>query len=67
MPRTRIYVGLMLDCTTRREVFRANATPTLASHGARYGAVVGPFRTMRAADAIRIVAQWRTRSGSRAV
>lgn len=46
---SRIYVGLALDCTGRREVFRAGSVPTRETHGARFGAVVGPFRTARAA------------------
>lgn len=49
----KFYVGLKLDCTGRRDVFRATATPTEASHGARFGAVIGPFRTKRAAEFMR--------------
>jgi hypothetical protein len=42
----RVYVG----CTAgRREVFRCNFTPTAASHGDQYAAVIGPFRTVRGA------------------
>ena len=44
-----IYVGLKLDGSATREVFRADATPTEQSHGAQYGAVIGPFRTVRGA------------------
>jgi hypothetical protein len=47
--RTKIYVGLKLDCTGKREVFRSTTTPTEQTHGAEYGAVIGPFRTMRGA------------------
>lgn len=50
---SRIYVGLTLDCTGRREVFRAVETPTEQSHGAKYGAVIGPFRTKRGAEFMR--------------
>ena len=48
--RTKLYVGLTLDCTARRQVFRSATTPTEASHGKLYGAVIGPFRTRRGAD-----------------
>lgn len=44
--RKRPYLGLKGGA---REVFRSSETPTQASHGTRYGAVIGPFRTMRAA------------------
>lgn len=46
MATNRIYLGL--DEQTR-EVFRAEQEPTFATHGNRFAAVVGPFRTMRAA------------------
>lgn len=42
----RPYVGYKND---KRTVFKSAATPTQETHGDRYGAVVGPFRTMRAA------------------
>ena len=45
--RTKIYVGIK---TNLREVFRASRTPTHETHGKRYGAVIGPFRTKRAAE-----------------
>jgi len=47
--RKRIYLGLALDCTGTRTVFKAEGEPTQESHGAQYGAVIGPFRTMRGA------------------
>lgn len=47
--RPRYYVGLRADPPVR-EVFRAAQTPTPASHGAQYGAVIGPFVTKRGAD-----------------
>lgn len=45
MPRTktRLYVGLAVG---RREVFRAASEPTWSSHGRRFNAAVGPFRTL---------------------
>lgn len=44
--RTRFYVG----CTSgRREAFKANFTPTQATHGQIFSAVVGPFKTWLAA------------------
>jgi hypothetical protein len=46
MARTRVYLGL---AEGKREVFRASATPTRATHGTKYAAVVGPFRTVRGA------------------
>jgi hypothetical protein len=46
--RERIYVGCNNGGTTR-EVFRSATEPTAASHGDRYAAVIGPFRTRRAA------------------
>lgn len=42
----RIYVGVS---SSKREVFKCEHTPTEASHGAQYGYVIGPFRTMRGA------------------
>jgi hypothetical protein len=45
---SKLYVGLKI-ATQSREVFRADETPTEASHGAKYDAVIGPFRTKRAA------------------
>jgi hypothetical protein len=44
-----IFVGLKLDCSSKREVFRYDFTPTEQTHGTLYGAVIGPFRTMRGA------------------
>ena len=49
----KIYVGLKLNCTSQREVFRAATAPTDNTHGAQYGAVIGPFRTVRAAEFMR--------------
>ncbi|HEU4344088.1 MAG TPA: hypothetical protein VFU31_21240 [Candidatus Binatia bacterium] len=45
--RTKPYVGFRAG--KRPVVFRATATPTEASHGNLYLAVMGPFRTVRAA------------------
>ena len=44
----RVFVGLCH--TTERLVFRSEKLPTQGSHGHLYGAVVGPFRTVRAAE-----------------
>lgn len=44
----RPYVGLVRGRASEREAFRSAVTPTASTHP-RYGAVVGPFRTMRAA------------------
>jgi hypothetical protein len=46
MLKNKIYLGIQGE---RREVFKANETPTTETHGARYSAVIGPFRTMRGA------------------
>lgn len=43
-----IYVG-MIRGTLDREVFKSAQAPTQETHGDRYLAVIGPFRTMRAA------------------
>jgi hypothetical protein len=48
---TRPYVGLLPDGT--REVFRYAGTPTNETHGARYAAVIGAFRTRRGAEFMR--------------
>lgn len=50
--RTRIYLGLRTDPYTR-EIFRAASTPTTATHGAKYVAVIGPFQTRRGAEYMR--------------
>jgi hypothetical protein len=47
-----IYLGLS-DFAVKREVFRSRTEPTSASHGKRFAAVVGPFRTMRGAEFMR--------------
>jgi hypothetical protein len=49
----RTYLGLMLDCSGRREIFRSEETPTRDSHGSQYAAVIGPFKTVRAAKFMR--------------
>ena len=48
-PRPRIYVGHNATVGKRPEVFKSLTPPTAASHGHLYAAVVGPFRTLRAA------------------
>lgn len=42
------YVGIG-DEGRIRKAFSSDTTPTRVSHGAEYGAVVGPFRTKRGA------------------
>lgn len=44
---TRWYVGTRHG--GQRAAFKAAATPTPATHGADFAAVLGPFRTLRAA------------------
>lgn len=44
--RLKVYVGLKPG---KWEVFKSADTPTRASHGDRFAAVIGPFRTMRGA------------------
>lgn len=44
-PRVMIaHIGGRID-----EIFACECVPTFASHGQRYAAVIGPFRTKRAA------------------
>lgn len=40
--RKRWYIG---RTKSRRELFSSESVPTVDSHGARYNAVIGPFRT----------------------
>ena len=42
-----VYVGLK---SGHREVFKSKKPPTEASHGRKYGSVIGPFRTKRGAE-----------------
>jgi hypothetical protein len=44
--RNQIWVGCKLG---GREVFRNPTTPTPESHGEKFAAVIGPFRTIRGA------------------
>jgi len=46
---TKPYVGLKPIGDGKREVFRSAITPTEQTHP-QYTAVIGPFRTRRAAD-----------------
>lgn len=41
------YVGIK---GSKREVFRSSKTPTAASHGHRFGGVIGPFTTVGGAE-----------------
>ena len=43
----RVYVGLKIS--GGREAFRSAHMPTEGTHGDRYRAVIGPFRTARGA------------------
>jgi len=45
-----IYVGL---ANGKREVFKSDNAPTYATHGAKYQAVIGEFKTMRGAKFMR--------------
>jgi hypothetical protein len=45
--KAKIYVGCVDG--QGREIFRSETEPTLESHGDKYLAVIGPFRTMRGA------------------
>ena len=45
----KYYVGIVPK-TLRHRMFRANSTPTFATHGEAYVYVIGPFRTRRGAD-----------------
>ncbi len=47
MATMKIYVGLKGNT---RKVFRSFTTPTNKSHGDKYNAVIGPFRTLRGAS-----------------
>ena len=44
---SRIYVGVK---GTTRKVFRSEQTPTKLSHGDKYNAVIGPFRSVAGAE-----------------
>lgn len=45
--RTKLYVGCKVG---KREVFRSATEPTTATHGDKYNACIGPFRTRRGAE-----------------
>lgn len=52
MKRKKWYVGLTLrlnPCDRERQVFTSDVEPTTGTHGHRYLAVIGPFRTKRGA------------------
>jgi hypothetical protein len=44
----KFYVGILV-ASIGREMFQAEATPTTESHGTKYAAVIGPFKTKRGA------------------
>lgn len=45
--KTKIFVGCK---GIQREVFKSENVPTYESHGHKYNACIGPFRTMRGAN-----------------
>lgn len=47
MPKTKWYVGVIPG--GEWTAFRADCAPTYGTHGDRFGAVIGPFRTRRGA------------------
>lgn len=47
MPKNRLYVGIVN--WNLWQIFKSKTEPTLETHGDRYKAVIGPFRTMRGA------------------
>lgn len=49
MATASIYVGFGTNLL--REIFRSSSEPTSQSHGDKYLAVMGPFRTIRGAKA----------------
>jgi hypothetical protein len=49
--RTKNYVGIGAD--GKRKVFRSATTPEAETHGSIYSAVIGPFRTKKAAEIMR--------------
>ena len=50
-----IWLGLRSDPGRApvREVFRCDSVPTQETHGEKYNAVIGPFRTLRGARFMR--------------
>lgn len=48
----KYYVGINIK-SDRRQVFGTNGTPSSASHGKHFSAVIGPFRNLRAALYVR--------------
>ena len=58
MTTTKLYLGIR-GCDIHngqyvvREIFRAAVEPTFATHGEKYNAVIGPFRTRRGAELMR--------------
>lgn len=45
-----LYVGCSQG---KRELFRSKTTPTQSTHGSRFSAVIGPFRTKKGAEFMR--------------
>lgn len=50
MSKPKIYLGIRSGVFgSRRQIFKSEGTPTQRTHGGKYNAVIGPFRTMRGA------------------
>lgn len=48
--RAKVYVGLTRGFfRVKREIFRSVVEPTEQTHGSKYVAVIGPFRTIQGA------------------
>lgn len=52
MARQRFYVGLASGDGSY-ELFKSAVEPTEETHGEKYGATIGPFRTKRGAEFMR--------------
>jgi len=50
MEKNRIYLRLAIG---NREIFKSSIGPTRETHGDKYNATIGPFKTMRAARFMR--------------
>lgn len=51
----KIYVGRKVGRSS--EIFKSKLEPTWLTHGLRFNAVIGPFRTMRGARMMAIYGQ----------
>lgn len=48
-PRLKWWVGLLNEPKGEREAFASRATPNATTHGKKYGATIGPYRSKRGA------------------